>query len=365
MSLMKRTVTVNLNQANTGKISKIREFLSNYTVCVNQFIDVLWEIRRFNGKFVERELLDKVQTLLGACAKQSCAQMALHIVKSQRKKKQKTKPIFSSQSFDLDSRFIEIKEGKNSFDLWIKLHGIGNRTVLYLPSRRHKQFLKFSNDGWSLKQCGRIRIVEDKLFLDVFFDKETPELQEGKAIGLDCGYRKLAVLSTGQIAGGQIIEKIDKISRKLQNSKAFKRALIERNEYINREIKKIDLTDVQTVVVEALKDVKHKTKGKISTKVMSKLQRWVYSRFYTRLRQHLEVCGVHCQEVDPAYTSQTCNKCGDVHRENRNRELFKCTRCGYAADADYNASLNILNRFLLQEFSDPVRESCCLGLPSA
>jgi len=64
--------------------------------------------------------------------------------------------------------------------------------------------------------------------------------------------------------------------------------------------------------------------------------------------------GVQHHKVDPSYTSQTCNKCKFVSQANRVGEIFKCRNCGYAADADYNASLNILNLYLAQEHIVPV-----------
>ena len=347
---MIRKSTINLNYSNSGKLSKIKDFLSRYSVCVNRFIDILWS-KQFTGSFVERKLLDKVEVLLTFSAKQSAAQTALHIVKSQRKRKKKTMPIFKGTSFELDQRFIQIQEGKNSFDLWITLRGIGRksgeRKSLLLPARKHKHFLKFVQDGWNLKQCGRLQIVDDrKIFLDVFFQKEPPKFKsKGNVIGLDCGYKKLAVLTTGQRVGEKLVEKITKISRKKQGSKAFKRALVERNEYINREVKKINLSNLQTIVIENLKNVKHKSKGKIHHKVMNKLQRWTYPYFLSRLEMACEVVGVQCHRVNPAYTSQQCSKCGSIHKENRKGELFQCVECEHTADADFNASWNILNRF--------------------
>jgi putative transposase len=361
MTQMMRKSTVSLNYSNPGKASKIKEFMSVFSSCVSDFIELLWKIERFSGSFVEKAILDQVQTSLTARAKQSAAQTALHIVKSQRKKKRKAKPTFYGKSIELDSRFVKVTESlslSSSFDLWIRL-GIGKRCFVFLPTKKHKQFMRFANDGWSLKQSGRLRIREDgKLFLDLFFVKEAPEPKiTGHIIGLDCGYKKLAVLTTGQIIGDALISKIEKISRKVQGSKAFKRALLERNEYINRELKDLDISDVSILVVEALKYVKHKTKGKISTKFMNKLQRWIYSYFLNKLKSLCEVVGVQYHEVNPAYTSVTCSKCGDIHKENRNGEVFQCMRCGYTTDADYNASWNILNRFLLQKPSDSVQKS--------
>ncbi|KJU87625.1 protein containing Transposase, IS605 OrfB [Candidatus Magnetobacterium bavaricum] len=45
----------------------------------------------------------------------------------------------------------------------------------------------------------------------------------------------------------------------------------------------------------------------------------------------------------------------------RSGELFKCRSCGYTADADYNASLHILNRFRLQAYMVPVHKNYQYG----
>ena len=46
-------------------------------------------------------------------------------------------------------------------------------------------------------------------------------------------------------------------------------------------------------------------------------------------------------EVNPTYTSQRCSQCGWTRKKNRSGKSFKCDKCGYAADADLNASRNI------------------------
>jgi len=360
---MIRKSTITLNYGNKDKLVRVKDFLSRYTEAVNKFIDLLWNIQRFSGSFVERQIVDQIDCPLTFSSKQSSACAALHIVKSQRKKKSKTKPTFSGRSFELDQRFVEIQEGKNSFDLWIKIRSIGQKPKetcsLLLPSKKHKQYNKFIREGWVLKKSIRLRIKDSgKLVADIFFEKELPELKkEGSTIGLDCGYKKLAVLSSGQKVGEELEQKCEKISRKKQGSKAFKRALVERNEYINREVKKIGLSDLKAVVVENLKNVKKNSKGKIARKVINKLQRWTYPYFLNRLGQSCEVVGVQLRKVNPAYTSQRCSKCGSVYKENRNGEIFLCKECGYTQDADFNASRNILNRFLTGETFEPCLEN--------
>jgi len=49
----------------------------------------------------------------------------------------------------------------------------------------------------------------------------------------------------------------------------------------------------------------------------------------------------------PAYTSQTCSRCGHVDKKNRESQaVFVCKKCSYTANTDVNAARNILKRGL-------------------
>ncbi len=48
-------------------------------------------------------------------------------------------------------------------------------------------------------------------------------------------------------------------------------------------------------------------------------------------------------EIDPAFTSQTCNVCGWVDKASRHSQAeFTCVACGHADHADLNAARNIM-----------------------
>jgi putative transposase len=79
---------------------------------------------------------------------------------------------------------------------------------------------------------------------------------------------------------------------------------------------------------------------------------------YTTLARHISDCGwrdflnmldykaveagSQIIYVNPAYTSQTCSKCGKVIKKELSDRIHKCNACGIELDRDYNASLNIL-----------------------
>ena len=52
--------------------------------------------------------------------------------------------------------------------------------------------------------------------------------------------------------------------------------------------------------------------------------------------------GIIVRKVNPQYTSQHCSKCGFIDRDNRlSQAQFKCSKCDYSENADFNAARNI------------------------
>lgn len=78
-----------------------------------------------------------------------------------------------------------------------------------------------------------------------------------------------------------------------------------------------------------------------------------WSRVYKRLNDKMAANGGRLVLVPPAYTSQACHKCGYVAKGNRESQaVFHCARCGYRANADVNAAMNILGRALIKTGGD-------------
>lgn len=69
---------------------------------------------------------------------------------------------------------------------------------------------------------------------------------------------------------------------------------------------------------------------------------WSYYELQNMIEYKGKREGVEVRYVNPAYTSQTCSKCGSIHKENRqSQEKFECIECGFKLNADHNAAINI------------------------
>ena len=72
---------------------------------------------------------------------------------------------------------------------------------------------------------------------------------------------------------------------------------------------------------------------------------WSFRQLRSFVEYKAVIAGVPVVFVDPRNTSRTCAKCGFVDKRNRRSQAqFSCIRCGYAANADYNAARNLATR---------------------
>ena len=105
-----------------------------------------------------------------------------------------------------------------------------------------------------------------------------------------------------------------------------------------------------TVVMEDL-DTKAMTKSAKGTvdepgrnvKQKSGLNRAILASGWGQMERKLAYKAGRVVFVDPAYTSQTCSRCGHTAKSNRpSQARFLCAACGFQANADHNAAINIL-----------------------
>jgi len=336
---MLRRSQISITESNVCKLNTLDRVFTEAKKVVNTYISNIWAQSDFKSKFVTF----KVETWLSARLQQCLGKQALEIVRSQRKKKKRYKSEFKSDTINLDARFIDVQYDNNSYDIWFKLNSIGKKISLKLPGRKHKHKHYHKYDAWCTKKMYRLRKTNGKYFIDMIFEKEAPELKsQGDSIGIDIGYKKLIATSESKKIDTGLEGVYNKISRKKQGSKSFKRSLTERDNKIGQSINLLPFERVQKIVVEDLKGVKHRSKGKIFKKFNNKLQRWSYTKVLDKLSLRCEERGIFFMRVSPAYTSQKCCSCGFVHKDNRVSESFLCMNCGYVSDADYNAARNIL-----------------------
>ena len=197
------------------------------------------------------------------------------------------------------------------------------------------------------------------------------------AIGIDVGVKRFATLSDGTyFNSAKALEngsaKLTKLQRQLSKMTKGSNRYKEQKNKISKLHKKISDIRVNhahqissqiaqnhnVIVIEDLKlsNMTKSSKGTIDKpgkKVSQKsgLNKTLLNQGLYEFRRQLEYKAEKYYgkviAVDPAYTSQTCNCCGHVSKENRkSQSVFKCVSCGHEDNADVNAAKNILQKAL-------------------
>ena len=115
---------------------------------------------------------------------------------------------------------------------------------------------------------------------------------------------------------------------------------------LNHQIANSVLASLQagdTLALEDLTGIRERCRHR--KKQRGRFHRWSFAQLGAFLAYKAERKGVLLIQVDPAYSSQTCHKCGHCEKKNRkSQSLFVCQSCGYTANADDNAAQNLRQR---------------------
>jgi len=74
---------------------------------------------------------------------------------------------------------------------------------------------------------------------------------------------------------------------------------------------------------------------------------------YSYLSYKAESAGTELVKVDPRDTTQMCSNCGSIVKKTLSERVHECPYCGFVADRDYNAAVNI-HRVGMEQPFEPV-----------
>jgi IS605 OrfB family transposase len=184
----------------------------------------------------------------------------------------------------------------------------------------------------------------------------TPD-EVADVLGVDFGIVQMAVDSDGHSYNGeqieakrqwyqerrQILQKVGTKSaqRKLKKMRGRQRRY-QRNENhrISKEMVSKAKDTNRLIAVEELTHIRARTTVRKSQR--ARQSNWAFRQLRDFLTYKAPVLGVTIVAVDPRHTSQRCSHCGHIERANRKSQSeFVCCHCGFSANADFNAALNI------------------------
>ncbi|MFG3291603.1 RNA-guided endonuclease InsQ/TnpB family protein [Streptomyces sp. NPDC048179] len=254
---------------------------------------------------------------------------------------------------------------------------------------RHKH-VRFACSPGALKQLTEHRKGESDLierdgglFLVATIDVPDPEVFDPKGfIGVDRGITNLATTSDGDNHTGRRLARYrtwqarKKAELQARETRSAKQLLSKRGRREARHATHVNHKISKTVVAvawghlpaegwgSAERGIALEELGGIRERVTvprdqrARQSSWPFHQLGAFIAYKAKRAGVPFIEVDPAYTSQRCPRCGHTERANRRtRDHFPCRRCGLAGPADHVAGANIAKRgataWVLVNMPDP------------
>ena len=205
-----------------------------------------------------------------------------------------------------------------------------------------------------------IRITRKPLRTEVCLSYELPTPEPKPVtnpVGIDMGISKRLTLSDGEtvekreIDRKKIIRLQRSVSRKVKGSNNRRKAIsLLAKEWQRLTDKERDYLHRLTAEIARMYDFiaveKLKTKNMLrNTNLARSISEQTWGKFITLLDEKAESAGGKMTEVDPGGTSQECSICGAAVKKDLSVRTHKCD-CGYEADRDVNAAINILHRGL-------------------
>lgn len=235
---------------------------------------------------------------------------------------------------------------------------------------KEKGYIPTTKDGYMIRS-GTVSVKAGRFYVSVLV--EIPDVNidnsSNEGIGIDLGLKDFAIISNGKTyrninksAGlkkleKQLIREQRSLSRKyesLKKGESTQRANIQkqklkvqklhhkmdniRTDYINKTIAEIVKTKPSYITIEDL-NVKGMMKNRCLSKAAASQK---FYEFRTRLKAKCDENGIELRVADRFYpSSKTCHHCGSVRKNLKlSDRIYRC-ECGYVADRDFNAALNL------------------------
>ena len=262
-------------------------------------------------------------------------------------------PILKKPCCYINNQNYRLKD--NCIEFPVMINGKSKRISVFVKLTDRQKAL-FSN-----AKFGTMRIVTKNhtLVAQIVYEVSEPELKsDGNVMGVDLGIKCPAVsyCSDGNIkfyGNGRKNKYMRRhyayLRKKLQTSKKMKavKRINDKEQRIMRDIDhKLSHDIVETAVahnvkvikLEQLKNIRSTTRK--SRKNNHSLHTWSFYRLAQFIEYKAKLAGISVEYVNPAYTSQTCPNCGNVHHANDRN--YTC-ECGFHIHRDLLGAMNICN----------------------
>jgi putative transposase len=333
---------------------EIDETLQGFADACNQILEVAQRDKCWNTTKLHHKVYKPVRESTGLKANHVC-QAIRRVIGNAKSVKQIHK--FRPTSINLDVRTFRYIESTQSVGVTLKS---GRREFKLSVGGYQIALLR----GQTLTSATLNKTRKGDYYINFAIEIDTPPTgKTPKVIGVDLGRRDIATTSTGASWSGEKIQSVrDRYSRvrsgvqskRTRSSRKLLRRLSGREQrfqkWLNGSISKELVQEAKrsnaALAFEDLTNIRQSLNEKRRSKTeRRRTNNWAFYQLRQCVAYKAAIAGVPVVFVPPAYTSQTCSRCGHIHPQKgkfyRSGKRFKCGHCGFEHDADINAAINI------------------------
>lgn len=352
---MKLTAKVKLQPTEEQHQSLI-DTLNRANAACNYISDTAWTNRTF-GKFdLQKIVYTDVKETFGLSAQVTIR--CISKVTDAYKLDKKTKRTFREDgSIAYDLRILSWKIDQQTVSIWTV---DGRQKMPFQCGERAKDLLQHQRGESDL--C----LIDGTFYLFTTCDIDEPEPSDvDEFLGVDFGIKNIAADGDGNTYSGSHVNNLRnrhaKLRSKLQSkgTKSARRLLKKRkrkekrfasdvNHRISKELVERAKDTGRGIAIEELTGIR----DRVTVRKAQRRQHhsWTFHDLRMKIEYKAKLHGVPVVAVDPRNTSRTCPCCGCVDKRNRKtQEKFLCVSCGYFANADTNAAINIGRRAAVRQ----------------
>ena len=282
-------------------------------------------------------------------------------------------PVFKKKNkSDVKMYFVK----NNAKDCLCERHRIKIPTLGFVKIKE-KGYLPLTSRGFTIKS-GAVSMKAGRYYVSVLIEIPDSNVQKAtnEPLGIDLGLKDFAILSNGKVYKNinkqKKIKKLEKklkkeqrcLSRKYESlkqrsqkingkeqatrqninkqvlkvQKLHQRMNFIRTDYINKTISEIVKTKPSHITIEDLN-----VSGMMKNRHLSKaIAAQKFYEFRQKLTAKCHEYGIELRVVKRFYpSSKTCHCCGKIKKDLKlSDRIYRC-ECGYVADRDFNAALNL------------------------
>ena len=359
---MQQTITAKIQiLVNPSDKQMLCDTMKAYSDACNYVSDYIYKTHNLSRYSIQEDTYYQVREIYGLRSQMAVSCVRTVIAKYKtilENQKEWIKPVFRLPQLDL---------------VWNRDYSLNSKSNIFsvntLNGRIKVSFCKNGFEQYFTDNCkfGTAKLVNKHgmFFLHIPVTYEIPELQKSEVsnvVGIDRGIRFLA--ATYDSKGKSVFYDGNAVKQKRAHYKALRKQLQQVGTPSSRKrIKAIGqrenrwIQDINHCVSKSL--VKNNTEGTLfviedltgiraATESVKVKDRYVsVSWSYYDLEQKLSYKALKhhqlVEKVSPAYTSQTCPKCGHTEKANRNKHqhIFCCKNFGYKSNDDRIAAMNL------------------------